>query len=235
MILAKENAARVRLCRGRSAHRVLASVHRLARRAASTIRAGTADRRLSEPRRFGRPDRGAGRGRREAHARSHLRPPDWDPGLARRTPHPPEEFVAIQVGRLNEALLVAYSAMTGANLKAVDRVVKIVRELDRYHGFVTAERRLPEAPRREEPWRSARRSSVARNLRRKALRTLGSSGPRRSPSPRRSSGERVGVRGLGDWPLRLIARPLILTFSPERREATFLGGRRAPGKSGARL
>ena len=67
-------------------------------------------------------------------------------GLARRTPHPPEEFVAIQVGRLNEALLVAYSAMTGANLKAVDRVVKIVRELDRYHGFVTAERRLPEAP-----------------------------------------------------------------------------------------
>ncbi len=67
-------------------------------------------------------------------------------GLARRTPHPPEEFVAIQVGRLNEAPLVAYSAMTGANLKAVDRVVKIVRELHRYHGFVAVERRLPEAP-----------------------------------------------------------------------------------------
>ena len=70
--------------------------------------------------------------------------------MARRTPHPPEEFVAIQVGRLNEALLVAYSAMTGANLKAVDRVVKIVRELDRYHGFVAAERRLPEALGRRE-------------------------------------------------------------------------------------
>ena len=55
--------------------------------------------------------------------------------LARRMPHPPEEFVAIQVSRLNEALLVAYSAMSGPNLKAVDRVVKIVRELDRYHGF----------------------------------------------------------------------------------------------------
>ncbi len=65
--------------------------------------------------------------------------------LARRMPHPPEEFVAIQVSRLNEALLVAYSAMTGANLKAVDRVVRIVRELDRYHGaFVAAERRRPE-------------------------------------------------------------------------------------------
>ena len=31
--------------------------------------------------------------------------------------------------------------MSGANLKAVDRVVKIVRELDRYHGFVAAARR----------------------------------------------------------------------------------------------
>ncbi len=111
---------------------------------------GTADRRLSEPRRFGGPDRGACRGRREAHARGHPRPPDWDPG-ARRTPHPPEEFVAIQVGRLNEALLVAYSAMTGANLKAGDRVVKIVREFDRYNGFAAAERRLPEASDREAP------------------------------------------------------------------------------------
>ena len=55
--------------------------------------------------------------------------------LARRQPHPPEEFLAIQVSRLNEALLVAYSAMSDMNLKAVDRVVKIVRELDRYHGF----------------------------------------------------------------------------------------------------
>ena len=36
---------------------------------------------------------------------------------------------------------MAYGAMSGGNLKAVDRVVKIVRELDRYHGFVAAERR----------------------------------------------------------------------------------------------
>jgi hypothetical protein len=70
--------------------------------------------------------------------------------LARRQPHPPEEFVAIQISRLNEALLVAFSAMSGMNLKAVDRVVKIVRELDRYHGFVAAERRLPE-PKEFEP------------------------------------------------------------------------------------
>src|SRR5208337_1499364 len=53
--------------------------------------------------------------------------------LARRMPEPPAEFVALQLSRLNEALLVAYGAMSGANLRAVDRVVKIVRELDRYH------------------------------------------------------------------------------------------------------
>jgi DNA-binding CsgD family transcriptional regulator len=55
--------------------------------------------------------------------------------LARRAPAPPAEFLALQVSRLNEALLVAYGAMSAENLEAVDRVVKIVRELDRYHGF----------------------------------------------------------------------------------------------------
>ena len=67
--------------------------------------------------------------------------------LARRMPEPPAEFLALQVSRLNEALLVAYGAMSGANLRAVDRVVKIVRELDRYHGLFAAGRRvLPDAP-----------------------------------------------------------------------------------------
>jgi hypothetical protein len=66
--------------------------------------------------------------------------------LARRMPHAPEEFVAIQVSRLNEALRIAFSGMTGGNLKAVDRVVRIVRELDRYHGFAAAQRRRPEPP-----------------------------------------------------------------------------------------
>ena len=70
-------------------------------------------------------------------------------GLARRMPAPPAEFVAIQVSRLNEAMLVAYSAMSGMNLRAVDRVAKIVRKLDRCHGFVAAGRRRPE-PRRIE-------------------------------------------------------------------------------------
>ena len=69
--------------------------------------------------------------------------------LARRMPHPPAEFVAIQLSRLNEALLVAYSAMSPTNLKAVDQVVKIVRELDRYGGAFAAEWARPEASRAE--------------------------------------------------------------------------------------
>ena len=71
--------------------------------------------------------------------------------LARRAPQPPAEFLALQVSRLSEALLVSYGAMGGGNLEAVDRVVKIVRELDRYHGFAgidrvarADERRLPQ-------------------------------------------------------------------------------------------
>ena len=37
--------------------------------------------------------------------------------LARRMPGPPMEFVAVQMSRLNEALLVAYSAMSPTNLE----------------------------------------------------------------------------------------------------------------------
>jgi hypothetical protein len=71
--------------------------------------------------------------------------------LAKRMPQPPAEFLALQVSRLNEALLVSYGAMhdseSGANFEAVDRVVRIVRELDRYHGFAPsgAPQRAPEA------------------------------------------------------------------------------------------
>jgi hypothetical protein len=32
-------------------------------------------------------------------------------------------------------MLFAYGAMSIGNLKAIDQVIKVVRELDRYHGF----------------------------------------------------------------------------------------------------
>ena len=85
--------------------------------------------------------------------------------LGRRLPAPPKEFVAIQVSCLNEALLISYAAMSSTTLKAVDRVVKIVRELGRYHGFNAAEWRLPgrrgSMPPPRTIWRS-RRCSIAR-------------------------------------------------------------------------
>ncbi len=55
--------------------------------------------------------------------------------VARRTPEPTEAFIAVQIARLNEMMLVAYAAMKDGNMAAVDRVLKITREYDRYHGL----------------------------------------------------------------------------------------------------
>ena len=60
--------------------------------------------------------------------------------LAKRAIDPPHEFIQLQIRRLSEAMLVAYSAMSDGDLHAVDHVVKIVRELDRYHGFAAVAR-----------------------------------------------------------------------------------------------
>ena len=68
--------------------------------------------------------------------------------LVERTIDRPHEFIQLQIRRLNEAMLVAYSSMTTGNVKAVDHVIKVVRELDRYHGFgaISRPQSLPEAP-----------------------------------------------------------------------------------------
>ena len=75
--------------------------------------------------------------------------------LAERMPQPPAEFLALQVNRLNEALLVSFTAMhdpkEGTNFEAVDRVVRIVRELDRYHGFAAVPRTREEPEARQLP------------------------------------------------------------------------------------
>lgn len=62
--------------------------------------------------------------------------------LAARMPQPPAEYLALQLSRLNEAMIVSYGAMynpeTGANFKAIDSVTRLIREMDRYHGFAPA-------------------------------------------------------------------------------------------------
>jgi hypothetical protein len=62
--------------------------------------------------------------------------------LASRVIDTPHEFVKLQIRRLSEAMLVSYSAMSNGDLHGVDRVVKVARELDRYHGFAP-ERNAP--------------------------------------------------------------------------------------------
>ena len=55
--------------------------------------------------------------------------------LASRVIDTPHEFIKLQIRRLSEAMLVSYSAMSNGDLRAVDQVIKVARELDRYHGF----------------------------------------------------------------------------------------------------
>jgi DNA-binding CsgD family transcriptional regulator len=55
--------------------------------------------------------------------------------LERREVDPPAGFVQLQIGRLSDAMMVAHAAMMEGNMQALDRVLRIVGELDRYHGF----------------------------------------------------------------------------------------------------
>ncbi len=73
--------------------------------------------------------------------------------LARREPRPPVEFLVRETNRLNEALRDSFDAMvdpkTGrANFQAIDRVVSIVRALDRVNGFSGRAVRPGSRPRR---------------------------------------------------------------------------------------
>ena len=55
--------------------------------------------------------------------------------LQSRQIDPAPGFVQTQIGRLSDAMMIANSAMMSGNLQALDRVVRLVREFERYHGF----------------------------------------------------------------------------------------------------
>jgi hypothetical protein len=71
--------------------------------------------------------------------------------LAERAVDTPVGFIPLQIGRLSDAMRVAHAKMMAGDLQALDRVVKIVGELDRYHGFGGAERAPSTAPRLASP------------------------------------------------------------------------------------
>ncbi len=59
--------------------------------------------------------------------------------LAKREVDPPAGFVQLQIARLSDAMVVAHTMMMEGNLQAMDRLIKLTGELDRYHGFGRAE------------------------------------------------------------------------------------------------
>jgi hypothetical protein len=72
--------------------------------------------------------------------------------LESREIDPPAGFVQLQVARLSDAMIVTHTMMMEGDLQAVDRMIRLTRELDRYHGFGQAQIPAPpEPPRRLAP------------------------------------------------------------------------------------
>jgi hypothetical protein len=75
--------------------------------------------------------------------------------LASREVDPPAGFVQLQIARLGDAMVVAHTMMMEGDLQAMDRLIKLTGELDRYHGFgraeIAAAPQLPPPPRIAAP------------------------------------------------------------------------------------
>ncbi len=112
--------------------------------------------------------------------------------FARRAPEATGEFIATQMSRLNEALLVSFGAMSAENLPAVDRVVKIVRELDRYQGFGGGARGTATRRKLLESLNSGAEMEPSEEPSRRFARPAGGPHPR-SVRPRRLSFARAGA------------------------------------------
>jgi hypothetical protein len=69
---------------------------------------------------------------------------------------PPAGFVQLQVARLSDAMIVGHTMMMEGDLQAVDRMIRLTRELDRYHGFAQA----PAPPEPPRPGDSPRRRAA---------------------------------------------------------------------------
>jgi hypothetical protein len=62
---------------------------------------------------------------------------------------PAEEFARLQIARLERMIAKLVDRLQNGDLEAIDRALKIVDRLDRYHGF-SKSRRLPERYGEEE-------------------------------------------------------------------------------------
>ncbi len=62
---------------------------------------------------------------------------------------PADDFAKLQIARLEQMILKLLERLQNGDLKAIDRALKIVDRLDRYHGFTKATR-IPEQYGEEE-------------------------------------------------------------------------------------
>src|SRR5271155_4828074 len=90
--------------------------------------------------------------------------------LEKRELDPPAGFVQLQIARLSEAMIVARTMMMEGYLQAVDRMIKLTGEFDRYHGFAPARILAPPEP--PPPRRLAARLSAKRSRREMAPQRL---------------------------------------------------------------
>jgi hypothetical protein len=63
--------------------------------------------------------------------------------LRNRWVAPADDFARLQIARLEQMILKLLDRLQNGDLKAIDRAIRIVDRLDRYHGFTRA-KRLPE-------------------------------------------------------------------------------------------
>jgi len=66
--------------------------------------------------------------------------------LESREIDPPAGFVQLQIARLSEAMIVARTMIMEGDLHAMDRLLELTGELDRYHGFGSRRFRFPRKP-----------------------------------------------------------------------------------------
>jgi hypothetical protein len=88
--------------------------------------------------------------------------------LDAREVDPAAGFVQLQIARIGNAMVVAHTMMLEGDLQAMDRMIKLTGELDRYHGFTpqhfapadTASPRLAAPAPRALPAPGARRGEI---------------------------------------------------------------------------
>ncbi len=66
--------------------------------------------------------------------------------LEKREVDPPSGYVQLQIARVGEAMVVAHTMMLQGDLQALDRLIKLNGELDRYHGFGREQLPAPAEP-----------------------------------------------------------------------------------------